>query len=64
MGESCGAVSVNLHLISPASRGLFNRGILMSGVASAPYATVTPTEAQRLALDIARHVGCDVTKVC
>lgn len=62
IGESAGSVSVNLHLLSPASRGLFNRAVLMSGVATAPFATVSPAEAQRLSLDLAAHVGCDTSR--
>ncbi|XP_067630054.1 juvenile hormone esterase-like isoform X2 [Eurosta solidaginis] len=36
-GHSAGGVAVHLHLLNPASRGLFRNGILMSGVAIAPF---------------------------
>ena len=35
-GQSAGAVSVSLHLLSPLSQGLFQRGIVESGPASYP----------------------------
>ena len=38
-GESAGASSVSLHLISPLSKGLFDRAILQSGAASSPLPT-------------------------
>ena len=38
-GESAGASSISLHLISPLSKGLFNRAILQSGAASSPLPT-------------------------
>lgn len=37
MGASAGAVSVHMHMMSPLSEGLFHRGIMMSGLATAPY---------------------------
>ena len=36
-GEGAGATSVALHLISPKSKDLFQRAIMQSGAASAPY---------------------------
>lgn len=35
-GESAGAFSISLHLISPLSKGLFNRAIIQSGAATSP----------------------------
>ncbi|XP_045537697.1 venom carboxylesterase-6 [Papilio machaon] len=37
-GESAGAVSVHLHMLSPASQGLFHRVIAQSGLALSPWA--------------------------
>lgn len=42
MGASAGAVSVHMHMLSPMSEGLFDRGIVMSGLATAPYNEPTP----------------------
>lgn len=36
-GASAGAASVHMHMMSPMSEGLFNRAIIMSGAATAPY---------------------------
>lgn len=44
-GESAGAVSVSLHLLSPLSRDLFQRAIMQSGAATAPWATVKREDA-------------------
>ncbi|XP_055918981.1 juvenile hormone esterase-like [Eupeodes corollae] len=38
-GQSAGAVSVHMHILSDLSSGLFKRAIVMSGNAGAPYAT-------------------------
>lgn len=50
-GQSAGGASVHFHLMSPMSRGLFQRAILQSGSALSPWA-VTPFRdaASRLAL--------------
>lgn len=37
MGESAGAMSCFLHLVSPTSRGLFHKVIAMSGSGSTPF---------------------------
>lgn len=36
--EMPGSVSVHMHMLSPASRGLFQRAILVSGTANNPWA--------------------------
>ncbi|CAG7730277.1 unnamed protein product [Allacma fusca] len=40
MGESAGAVSVHLHILSPLSAGLFQQAIMLSGHALVPWAFV------------------------
>lgn len=57
-GESAGAVSVSMHLLSPLSRDLFQRAILESGSPTAPWALVTREEAILRALRLAEAVGC------
>ncbi|KAG4065486.1 hypothetical protein HA402_009047 [Bradysia odoriphaga] len=37
MGVSAGAAAVHMHMLSPLSQGLFDRAIVMSGSALAPY---------------------------
>lgn len=36
-GASAGGASAQMHMMSPLSRGLFNRAICMSGLATAPF---------------------------
>lgn len=40
-GQSSGAASVALHLMSPLSKGLFHQAILQGGGATSPFATYT-----------------------
>lgn len=42
MGHGAGAASVHLHMISPLSKGLFNRAIMMSGSALCEWALRRP----------------------
>ncbi|HEU0104447.1 MAG TPA: carboxylesterase/lipase family protein [Mycobacteriales bacterium] len=55
-GESAGAASVCANLVSPASAGLFQRGIAQSYSCAAPLAT--RAEAEQAGLDFAAAVGC------
>ncbi|XP_070539013.1 acetylcholinesterase-like isoform X2 [Ptychodera flava] len=57
-GESAGAVSVGLHLLSPLSRNFFTRAILQSGSPNTPWATLTTDEAKRRSLELAKLFGC------
>ncbi|XP_071497886.1 cholinesterase-like [Diadema antillarum] len=57
-GESSGSVSVNLHMLSPMSRGLFSRAVLQSGASVAPWAVITKEEALRRGLLLAERTGC------
>uniref|UniRef100_A0A4W4FJG3 Carboxylic ester hydrolase n=1 Tax=Electrophorus electricus TaxID=8005 RepID=A0A4W4FJG3_ELEEL len=57
-GESAGAASVGMHLLSPDSRPKFTRAILQSGVPNGPWATVSFDEARRRAIKLGRLVGC------
>ncbi|XP_045060406.1 acetylcholinesterase isoform X4 [Desmodus rotundus] len=57
-GESAGAASVGMHLLSPPSRTLFHRAVLQSGAPNGPWATVGMGEARRRATLLARLVGC------
>ncbi|NXS63522.1 ACES Acetylcholinesterase, partial [Brachypteracias leptosomus] len=57
-GESAGAASVGLHLLSPGSRPLFRRAVLQSGSPNGPWATVGAAEGRRRASTLAKLVGC------
>ena len=55
-GESAGAVSVFLNLISPTAKGLFNRAIIESGSLLTKIVDVTTAEAS--GGDFAQAMGC------
>ena len=55
-GQSAGAHSVGLHLVSPASLGLFHRAIMQSGSASFRWRSMSDGQAQ--AAEFAAALGC------
>lgn len=57
-GESAGAVSVSMHLLSPLSRHLFNQAIMQSGTATAPWGLLSREEIVHRGLLLAEAVGC------
>ncbi|XP_002808379.2 cholinesterase isoform X1 [Macaca mulatta] len=57
-GESAGAASVSLHLLSPGSHPLFTRAILQSGSSNAPWAVTSLYEARNRTLTLAKLTGC------
>lgn len=56
-GESAGAISVNAHMASPLSRGLFARAIGESGGAFSPTRLWHRSEAEEAARQFVEHVG-------
>ena len=59
MGESAGANSVALHMMSPLSCGLFKRAILQSAGATPRWGFITREEAlNRDAENIYRYLFC------
>ena len=59
-GESAGALSVAMHLMSPKSEGLFQRAIMQSGTALAPtWGMNTPERAVSLGNLLAKGLECD-----
>ena len=58
MGESAGACSVSLHLLSPLSRNLFSQAIMQSASALAPWGVISKQEALRRSLLLAKNMGC------
>lgn len=56
-GESAGGASVSLHLISPLSKGLFQRAIAQSGAASSPMFCGKVTQTKQLEL-FAKIINC------
>jgi len=62
-GESAGSASIAHHLLSPKSKGLFQRAILHSGVALSPkgdYA-LSPDKAITIGTKFMNNLGCDLT---
>ncbi|XP_004646055.1 cholinesterase [Octodon degus] len=57
-GESAGAASVGLHLLSSKSHPFFTRAILQSGSPNAPWAVMSPYEARNRTLTLAKLIGC------
>ncbi|MDD9947087.1 MAG: carboxylesterase family protein [Myxococcales bacterium] len=59
-GESSGGDNVCTHMISPASRGLFHRGISQSGMCPSTWHDRDPTlaEAEDYGLEVAAQLGC------
>lgn len=57
-GESAGAVSVALHLLSPLSRNLFSQAIMQSGSPTAPWAIISREESLLRGLRLAEAVSC------
>ena len=59
-GESAGAVSVALHMVSPLAQGLFKRAILQSGAGICPFwKPITPEEALNQADMISKELNCE-----
>ncbi|KAH6922837.1 hypothetical protein HPB50_019839 [Hyalomma asiaticum] len=57
-GESAGAVSVGLHVLSPLSKPLFHRVILQSGSPTAPWGFRDTDAARKEAERLATALGC------
>lgn len=57
-GESAGAVSIGLHILSPISKPLFTRVIFQSGSPLTPWAITTPEEAGRRGMVLAQQLDC------
>ncbi|XP_035684241.1 neuroligin-4, X-linked-like [Branchiostoma floridae] len=58
-GESSGAASTSLHLLSPLSRGYFLQAILQSGASTSPWAVLLPEyEPQKYTDELAKQMDC------
>lgn len=60
MGASAGAMSVELHLVSPLSRNLFHRAFVMSG-GVLPQAR-SPSSQPHLISKLAKSIGCSMNQ--
>lgn len=61
IGHGAGAISVSLHMVSPMSRDLFHRVILMDGAATAQWKV--PRSQLKLAKRQARLLECPVDNI-
>ncbi|XP_059081080.1 acetylcholinesterase-like isoform X2 [Tigriopus californicus] len=57
-GESAGATSVSLHLLSPLSRNLFSQVIMQSASALVPWGIITKEESLIRGLRLAELMNC------
>ena len=57
-GESAGAASVSLHLLSPLSKGLFHQAIVESGVDLSSFATQPVSFGLNFAKELAQKLKC------
>lgn len=62
-GESAGGGSVSLHLLSPVTRGLVNRGILQSGTLNAPWSHMTGERAAQIGEMLVDDCQCNATNL-
>lgn len=58
-GESAGGVSVQFHMVSPLSQGLFKGGISQSGTAFCMWALSTKESAVNNAKLLGKEFGCN-----
>jgi acetylcholinesterase len=56
-GQSVGAASASMHLLSPNSRNLFSQAIMQSGSATAPWAVGEKEQTIAGGLKLAKAVG-------
>ena len=57
-GESAGAISAHLHILSPAARNLFRAAILQSGTALMGYERLVHTPKAKSGEEAVRALGC------
>lgn len=60
-GESAGSSAVNLHLLSPQTRGLARRGVLQSGTLNAPWSHMTGERALEIGMSLIDDCNCNST---
>lgn len=60
-GESAGGSAVNLHLLSPVTKGLAHRGIIQSGTLNAPWSHMSAERAMDIGLALIDDCNCNST---
>ncbi|BFZ11239.1 hypothetical protein BsWGS_14280 [Bradybaena similaris] len=61
MGQSAGAASVGMHILSPRSVGLFNQAIMLSGSEMSEWAVIKTEDSVEYARRLCAEVGCPTT---
>ncbi|PRD28266.1 UNVERIFIED_CONTAM: Acetylcholinesterase-1 [Trichonephila clavipes] len=59
MGESAGAMSVAMHLMSPLSKGIIKRAIMQSGSAVTPLFSEENNQIFKYSQSVAKMLGCE-----
>lgn len=62
-GESAGGSAVNLHLLSPATKGLAKRGIIQSGTLNAPWSHMSGERAVEIGMALIDDCNCNSTMI-
>jgi carboxylesterase type B len=62
-GESAGAASVGLHLLSPLSRNYFARAIMQSASPTVDWGVKSYSQATTRSRNLAEHMGCSVRSI-
>ena len=62
-GESAGAGSVSVHLMSPVSGHLARRAILQSGSVNAPWSYMSAETSRRIGAVLVADVGCNASLI-
>ncbi|XP_031551374.1 neuroligin-4, Y-linked-like [Actinia tenebrosa] len=57
-GESAGAASVSLLMLSPLTKGLFKNVIMQSGAATAKWAAISYDKVENITRDFGKKIGC------
>lgn len=60
-GESAGAGSIAVHLLSPVTNHLFSRAIMQSGSVNAPWSHTTAEAARATSASLANLLGCNTS---
>lgn len=60
-GESAGGSAVNLHLLSPVTKGLAHRGIIQSGTLNAPWSHMSGERAVEIGMALIDDCNCNST---
>ncbi|XP_018898239.2 acetylcholinesterase [Bemisia tabaci] len=62
-GESAGGSSVNIHLISPVTKGLARRGILQSGTLNMPWSYMEAEKAMQIGKILVDDCNCNSSQL-